>query len=154
MTGHLTRAAIFFLLTIIISGCGGPQIVQSTLISIPDANVEILSVSKDTIEHQSGRLHSAAIREDDTLILVDFHAAWCGPCKAMHPHLEKLKKQWGNKLVVLKVDIDDSENRALTGMLNINSIPYLAICRSGKILTGRNGFHTHDQLDRILRTLQ
>lgn len=154
MSGVLTKAAIVFLVTISLSGCGGPQIVQGTIISVPDANVEVLSVSKDSVEHQSGRLHTAAIREDDTLVLVDFWATWCGPCKAMNPHLEKLKRQWGDKLVVLKVDIDDRENSALTGMLKVRSVPSLMICRSGKILTGRSGFHSYDQLNRILRALQ
>ena len=47
------------------------------------------------------------------LTLVDFYATWCGPCKMMHPVLEQLKKELGDSIRVIKVDIDKNESTAM-----------------------------------------
>ena len=63
------------------------------------------------------------------LTLVDFYATWCGPCKMMHPVLEQLKKELGDSIRVIKVDIDKNESTAM--QMRIQSVPTLMLFQSG-----------------------
>lgn len=64
------------------------------------------------------------------LVLVDFFATWCGPCKTMHPVLEQLKKDLGDEIRIIKVDVD--KNEAIAIQLRIQSIPTLMISKAEK----------------------
>jgi thioredoxin len=55
--------------------------------------------------------------------LIDFYADWCGPCKMVAPILEELQKEYGNNLVIYKVDTEDQQE--LAGIFGIQSIPSL-----------------------------
>lgn len=55
--------------------------------------------------------------------LIDFYADWCGPCKMVAPVLEELQKEYGDKIVIYKVDTE--EQRELAGLFGIQSIPSL-----------------------------
>lgn len=55
--------------------------------------------------------------------LIDFYADWCGPCKMVAPVLEELQKEYGDKIVIYKVDTE--EQQELAGMFGIQSIPSL-----------------------------
>lgn len=75
----------------------------------------------------------------EKLVLVDFFATWCGPCKAMSPILEELKKRMGDGIHVLKIDIDGKNNRQLTDSLQIQSVPTLVLYKEGKIVWRQSG---------------
>ena len=63
-------------------------------------------------------------------VVVDFHADWCGPCKTQGPILKQLKSQMGNKVKIIKIDVD--RNQPLANKLGIRSIPTLMIFQGGE----------------------
>lgn len=68
----------------------------------------------------------------DKLVLIDFFATWCGPCKFIAPYLEALAKKYAPHIVVLKVDID--ENDDLARKFKIKSMPTFVFLRNNQII--------------------
>ena len=77
----------------------------------------------------------------DELVLVDFFANWCGPCKVLGPVLEQL-----TDVKIVKVDVDECEN--LASKLNVMGVPTLMIYRSGKLISRHTGFLPLDDLKK------
>lgn len=75
----------------------------------------------------------------DDLTLVDFWAAWCGPCLAMTPRLEVLARQYQGKVRFAKVNVDGS--RRLAARFSIRSIPTLVLLRKGRLVSQLVGLH-------------
>ena len=62
---------------------------------------------------------------NEPLVLVDFYATWCQPCKMMHPVLEQLKKDLDDKIRILKLDVD--KNQPLAEQYRVQSVPTLIL---------------------------
>ena len=72
------------------------------------------------------------VLNSDKPVLVDFWAAWCGPCKLLGPTIEELHKEMGDKVKIGKVNVD--ENQALAAAYGIMSIPTVIILKGGQIV--------------------
>jgi thioredoxin 1 len=83
----------------------------------------------------------------DIPTLVDFHATWCGPCKTMAPILDELKKNKGNALRILKIDVD--KNRLLAEQLSIRGVPTLIYYKSGKQVWRKSGVVPLNELNKL-----
>lgn len=78
------------------------------------------------------------------LVLVDFYASWCGPCKQMHPVLEELKRQLGDRIRIAKIDVDAHE--LLASAYHILSVPTLILFKDGQMQWRTSGALTLAQL--------
>lgn len=78
------------------------------------------------------------------LVLVDFWAEWCGPCKMIGPALEELGKDFAGKLTVAKINIDD--NPVSPNTYGVRSIPTLMLVREGQVLDTKVGALPKSQL--------
>lgn len=85
---------------------------------------------------------------DEVPVLVDFHAEWCGPCKAQAPILEDLARKLGDKARIIKVDVDRNPQAAMK--YDVKGVPTLLIFLKGKVLWRGSGVRQADELEARL----
>lgn len=83
-------------------------------------------------------------------VLVDYFATWCGPCKMMHPVLEDLKARLGDKVKIVKLDVDVPANRQSVYTYQIQSVPTLMLFRKGQMLWRQSGVVRLNELQGIV----
>lgn len=88
------------------------------------------------------------ISSSDVPVIVDFFAEWCGPCKTMSPILKQVKDIQGDKVRIVKVDVD--KNNALAMQYSIQSVPTLMIFRNGKQMWRQSGVINAGELNKIV----
>ena len=91
--------------------------------------------------------------EDDVLkadgaVLVDYWAAWCGPCKMIAPILEEVAKEYGDRLTVAKINID--ENPETPKKYGVRGIPTLTVFKNGNVEATKVGALSKSQLTAFL----
>ena len=90
----------------------------------------------------------AEVLQSGQPVLVDFWAAWCGPCRALAPIVEEVAKEYAGKLKVMKMDVD--KNQSTPMRYGIRGIPALLIFKDGKVADQIVGFVPKDTIDKSL----
>ena len=135
------------------AGCGRGPRAGVPIAGCPDGTVEYLSLSESgEIEHKEGQFLELVNRKDQKLVIVDLWASWCGPCRMLAPHLSKIKKTWGDKVEVVKVDVDKS--RAIAMHLDASSIPDVRIYRNGTQVSDFVGVMPYADIESLLKSLE
>ncbi len=90
----------------------------------------------------------AQVLKSETPVLVDFWAAWCGPCRALAPVVDQVAGEYQGKLKVMKMDVD--KNNLTPGKYGIRGIPALLIFKGGKVAEQIVGFVPKEHIDQAL----
>ena len=89
-----------------------------------------------------------------TPTLVDFYATWCGPCRTMHPILDRLSATLGDRVTILRYDIDDPQHAQLVAAHNVRSVPTIVIYRAGRVVWRGSGVVSADHLADLIAKLE
>lgn len=82
-------------------------------------------------------------------VLVDFSAEWCGPCKMMPTILKQVKDAMGDKVTIIKIDID--KNPAAATAYNVQSVPTLMVFKSSQLKWRQSGVMQAGQLQQVIQ---
>ena len=105
-------------------------------------------MSSEAIKHISDASFETDVLKSGTPVLVDYWAEWCGPCKAIAPILEEVAKDYGQRLQIAKMNVDD--NRDVPAKFGIRGIPTLMLFKDGQLAATKVGALSKSQLNAFL----
>lgn len=106
----------------------------------PPPTAETTRIRAVTTQHEIDR----TVAGDTPVVLVDFHASWCGPCKLLAPELRAMAAAHPKQITIVTVDVDDAPE--LAQRYQVESIPHLVLMRRGQPMESRRGFASRDVL--------
>lgn len=105
-------------------------------------------IMSESIKHVSDASFENDVLNSDVPVLVDYWAAWCGPCKMIAPLLEEAAGQYEGRVIIAKVDVD--ENPETAAKFGIRGIPTLMLFKDGKPAATKVGALSKSQLNTFL----
>lgn len=88
------------------------------------------------------------IIDSETPVLVDFYADWCGPCKLLAPILKEVKSELGEKVKIVKIDVD--KNQPLAAQFQVRGVPTMILFKNGKQIWRQSGVLQKNDLISII----
>jgi thioredoxin len=104
----------------------------------------------DSILHVTDSSFEDEVLKSEQIVILDFWAEWCGPCKMIGPILEELAEQYKGKLTVAKINIDDNQNTPQT--YGVRGIPTLILFKDGDVVATKVGAASKSQLEAFIDT--
>ena len=105
-------------------------------------------MSSEAIKHISDASFETDVLKSGTPVLVDYWAEWCGPCKAIAPILEEVARDYGARIQIAKMNVD--ENRDVPAKFGIRGIPTLMLFKDGQLAATKVGAQSKSQLTSFL----
>lgn len=107
------------------------------------ASDKVLNLTMDNFEDE--------VENSNLPVLVDFWAAWCGPCKMIAPIIDQLAEEFDGKAKIAKVNVD--ENRELSMRFQVTSIPTLLLFKDGEVVNQLVGARPKAELVKLLQNV-
>jgi thioredoxin 1 len=104
------------------------------------ANKNVMIISKDNFEDE--------VLKSDKVVLVDFWAPWCGPCRAVGPIVDELADEYEGKAKISKLNVDDEDE--LAAKFRVMSIPTIMIFKDGEVVEKVIGARTKTELTSLI----
>jgi len=89
-----------------------------------------------------------SIINDSRPVIVDFHALWCSPCKMQSPILKEVAAELGERIRVIKIDVDN--NNQIASRYSVQSVPTIIVFKNGKQVWRQSGVVSKNQLKSVL----
>ena len=89
-----------------------------------------------------------SIIDDSRPVIVDFHALWCSPCKMQSPILKEVAGEFGDKVRIIKIDVD--QNPEISSRYSVQSVPTIILFKNGKQVWRQSGVVSKSQLKSVL----
>ncbi|MCY1005497.1 thioredoxin [Nannocystis pusilla] len=108
-------------------------------------------MASDKITNTSDQTFKNDVIDSQTPVLVDFWATWCGPCRAIAPHLDALAEELGGQIKIVKLDVDRNQNTAVE--YGVTNIPTLLLFKDGKLANRMVGGGSRGKIAEFIKTV-
>ncbi len=89
------------------------------------------------------------VLENPKTVLVDFTASWCGPCQILNETLKEIDKNYGDRLAIVKVDVDKHQD--LAELYGVDGIPYVFVVKQGKVVAADRGVTWYEGIENLIK---